>query len=128
MSRSQKEKQQQKYPDLILSKAASNLLKLSQKEKTKKHKEAAKTLLSLHKKATKEKQQQRPDIFDLKAAELLQKVSKKAAKQAQQKEKTTRKRTHEQAAQSLLSLSAEPKPKKWKSRLIQKHQQQKKQQ
>ncbi len=123
MSRSQKEKQQQKYPDLILSKAASNLLKLSQKEKTKKHKEAAKTLLSLHKKATKEKQEEkRPDIFDLKAAELLQKVSKKAAKQVQQKEKTTEKKLkHEQAAQSLLSLSSQNKPKKWKTGLMKKH-------
>ena len=121
MSRSQKQKQQT-YPDLILSKAASNLLKLSQKEKTKKHKEAAKTLLSLHKKATKQaQQQQRPDIFDLKAAELLQKVSKTAAKQIQQKEETERKRKHEQAAQSLLSLASQNKPKKWKTELLKKH-------
>ena len=124
MSRSHKEKQQQqqKYPDLILSKAASNLLKLSQKEKTNKHKEAAKTLLSLHKKATKKKQdEKRPDIFDLKAAELLQKVSKKAATQVQQKEKTEKKLKHEQAAQSLLSLSSQNKPKKWKTGLMKKH-------
>ena len=62
--------QQQKHPDLILSKAASNLLKLRQKETRNKHNEAAETLLSLHKKAAKQNEPTRPDIFDLRAAEL----------------------------------------------------------
>jgi acyl-CoA-binding protein len=99
MSHFQNKKKKQ-HPDLIHSKAASNLLKLSEKEKTKKHKDAAKTLFSLHKQAVKQKtQEQRPDIFDLKAAELLQKFSKTAAKQTETKHK------HKQAAQSLMSLS-----------------------
>jgi hypothetical protein len=116
LNRSQKQ-EKKKRPDLIESMAARNLLKLSQKEK---HKEAAKTLLSLQ--PNKNNNNKKHTLTCLISRR--QSVSKKAAKQEKQKETTQRKRKHQQAAQSLLSLSEVPsqtKPKKWKSELMKKN-------
>jgi len=85
-----------------------------QEEKERKHKDAAKTLLSLHQKATKTN---RGDLIHHTAAKNLLKWKQEETKLTKEKEQRKRK----QAAQSLLSLSAEPEPKKWKSKLIQKH-------